>query len=89
MANVTVIFTHPSFNRTETLDMPDDRMAALADLLRTLEYSQEGIPPSSISRGKAVEYFAKGMIRSVRETYRRLKDQEAKAAIPPSPEIDA
>jgi hypothetical protein len=70
MASVTVTFTHPQFNRTETLNISDAKMEEL-------------------SKGNAIERFAESMIRSVRETYRRLKAQQDIAAVPPPAEIDA
>ena len=96
MASITVTFTHPQLTRTETLTVPDAKLVEFADLLRTLNYpdevpagSPEGTPASDPTRAKAIQYFAEGMIRSVRETYKRLKDQEAKAAVPAPGEIDA
>ena len=89
MASITVTFTHPQLTRTETLTVPDAKLIEFVDLLRNLNYPQEGAPLAPPTRAKAVEYFAQAMIRSVRETYRRLKAQQAVAAVPAPGEIDA
>ena len=89
MASITVTFTHPQLTRTETLTVSDAKLVEFADLLRTLNYPDEGDPLADPTRAKAIQYFAEAMIRSVRETFKRLKDQQAKAAVLAPGEIDA
>lgn len=89
MASFVLTITHPQFSKTQTITVPDARLAEFFDNLRNHVYGKPGTPPVALTRMQAVDKFAADWAADVNRLHKQAKAAADAATLPAPGDIDA